>query len=44
MMGSEIWLSNVCEMFWGAFTDNIKTEQKIVPQSDTENLAKPESS
>lgn len=31
-------------MFWGAFTENIKTEQKITPQSDTENLAKPESS
>lgn len=39
MLGSEIWLSNLFEMFWDIFTENIKTKQKIIPWSDTENLA-----
>lgn len=29
----------VCEIFWGAFTDNIEAEQKITSQSDTEHFA-----
>lgn len=38
MLRSEIWLSNLFEMFQGIFTENIKTNQKIIPWSDTENL------
>lgn len=39
MLESEIWLPNLFEMFWGIFTENIKTERKIIPWSDRENLA-----
>lgn len=44
MLGSETGLSNVYEIFWGAFIENTKTEQKIASQSDIGNLAKQESS
>lgn len=40
MLGSKIFL--MYEMFWLLLLKNIKMDQ-IVPHSDTENLAKPES-
>lgn len=44
MLGSETGLSNVYEIFSGAFIENTKIEQKIASQSDIGNLAKQESS
>lgn len=39
MLGSEIWLSNLFEIFWGIFTENIKIKQKIIQDLTQKNLA-----